>query len=127
MQRLIGVQAQVMSAAELSLGARVAGLKREQVQAPLWQDRTLLKTWTMRGTIHVFAAAELPLVVAVRTAGAMGSDTSAAWDLLRGSTTRLCAVRDVLGAEPMPREIPASRVAEQMQTPEMRRALLESS
>ncbi len=67
-QRMIGAQAQVMSAAELSLGARVTALTQEQVQQALWQDRTLVKTWAMRGTIHVFAAADLPLVVAARGA-----------------------------------------------------------
>src|SRR6476620_2003185 len=68
-QRVIGAQAQVMSAAELALGARVEGLTREQVQQALWQDRTLVQTWAMRGTIHVFAAEDLPLVVAARCAG----------------------------------------------------------
>ncbi|HVF99202.1 MAG TPA: crosslink repair DNA glycosylase YcaQ family protein, partial [Chloroflexia bacterium] len=62
-ERVLGVQAQVMSAAELSIGVRVDGLKREEVQRALWQDRTLVKTWAMRGTIHVFAAEDLPLVV----------------------------------------------------------------
>jgi DNA glycosylase AlkZ-like len=47
-QRMIGVQAQVMSAAELSIGARVDGLTRADVQRALWQDRTLVKTWAMR-------------------------------------------------------------------------------
>ena len=45
--RALGVQAQVMSAAELSIGARVDGLKRADVQRALWQDRTLVKTWAM--------------------------------------------------------------------------------
>src|SRR5919112_6858944 len=67
-KRVLGVQAQVMSAAELSIGARVDGLKRADVQKALWQDRTLVKTWAMRGTIHLFAAEDLPLIVAARCA-----------------------------------------------------------
>src|SRR5829696_3311779 len=67
-ERVLGVQAQVMSAAELSIGVRVAGLSREDVQRALWQDRTLVKTWAMRGTIHLFAAEDLPLIVAARCA-----------------------------------------------------------
>ena len=63
-ERVLGVQAQVMSAAELSVGARVDGLKQEDVERALWEDRTLVKTWAMRGTIHVLAAEDLPLVVA---------------------------------------------------------------
>src|SRR5918911_646621 len=68
-ERVLGVQAQVMSAAELSIGARADGLKRADVQKALWQDRTLVKTWAMRGTIHLFAAEDLPLVVAALCAG----------------------------------------------------------
>src|SRR5215210_7484770 len=67
-ERVLGVQAQVMSAAELSIGTRVDGLKRTDVQRALWQDRTLVKTWAMRGTIHLFAAEDLPLIVAARRA-----------------------------------------------------------
>src|SRR5438045_1119716 len=66
---VLGVQAQVMSAAELSVAVRVDGLKRADVQKALWQDRTLVKTWAMRGTIHLFAAEDLPLMVAARCAG----------------------------------------------------------
>src|SRR3954447_4136978 len=67
-ERVLGVQAQVMSAAEMSIGARVEALKRADVQGALWQDRTLVKTWAMRGTIHVFASHDLPLIVAARCA-----------------------------------------------------------
>ena len=59
--RLCGLHAQVMSSAELTLWARVEGLKRQAVQRALWQDRTLVKTWAMRGTLHLLPAAELPL------------------------------------------------------------------
>src|SRR5258706_10640507 len=47
-RRTGGIQAQVMSAAELALWARVDGLTPEAVQAALWQKRTLVKTWAMR-------------------------------------------------------------------------------
>ena len=50
--RLCGLHAQVMSSAELTLWARVEGLKRQAVQRALWEDRTLVKTWPMRGTLH---------------------------------------------------------------------------
>src|SRR5438128_12404152 len=62
-----GIQAQVMSAAELALGARVDGLSPQDVQSALWQDRTLVKTWAMRGTLHLIAASDLPLYVAARS------------------------------------------------------------
>jgi hypothetical protein len=55
-----------MSAAELALCTRVEGLVPRDVYSALWQDRTLLKTWAMRGTLHLLAASELPLYVAAR-------------------------------------------------------------
>src|SRR5690348_9108383 len=61
-----GIQAQVMSAAELAMCTRVEGLSPHDVQSALWQDHTLVKTWAMRGTLHFLAAKELPLYVAAR-------------------------------------------------------------
>jgi hypothetical protein len=61
---LVAVQAQVMGSAELAIGARVEGATRQVVQDALWRDRTLVKTWAMRGTLHLVAARELPELVA---------------------------------------------------------------
>jgi uncharacterized protein YcaQ len=63
--RLCGLHAQVMSSAELTLWARVENLERVAVQRALWEDRTLVKTWAMRGTLHLLPAGELPLWHAV--------------------------------------------------------------
>jgi uncharacterized protein YcaQ len=59
--RLCGLHAQVMSSAELTLWARVEDLDRSAVRRALWEDRTLVKTWAMRGTLHLLPARELPL------------------------------------------------------------------
>ncbi|MYB76676.1 MAG: winged helix DNA-binding domain-containing protein [Chloroflexi bacterium] len=59
-----GIQAQVMSAAQLALRARIHGLAAPEIEHALWQDRTLVKVWCMRGTLHVLPARELPLYVA---------------------------------------------------------------
>lgn len=59
--RLCGLHAQLLSSAELSLWARVEGLRQGAVQKALWQDRTLIKTWAMRGTLHLLPSNELPL------------------------------------------------------------------
>jgi hypothetical protein len=128
--RALGVQAQVMAAAELSMGARVDGLTREQTQRALWQDRALVKTWAMRGTIHVFAAEDLPLVVAARCA--QGGRHWLRHFLQLGFTEAqydafLRAVPEALGEAPVTREALAQSVAERMNAPEVRRALLESS
>jgi len=56
-----GIQAQVMSAAELALGARVAGLTQQDVRDELWERRRLVKTWSIRGTLHLLAADDLPV------------------------------------------------------------------
>jgi hypothetical protein len=129
-ERVLGVQAQVMSAAEVAIGARVEGLTREQVQQALWRDRTLVKTWAMRGTIHIFAAADLPLVVAARCAGGGRYRLN---DFLQFGFTEaqydefLRAVPEVLDDAAMTREALANGVAERMKTPAVRRALLETS
>jgi Winged helix DNA-binding domain len=57
--RIGGLHAQVMSSAELTLHARVEGLDREAVSRALWEDRSLVKLWAMRGTLHLLPAAEL--------------------------------------------------------------------
>lgn len=59
--RLCGLHAQVLSSAELTLWARVDGLKRNAVQRALWEDRTLVKTWAMRGTLHLLPSFEMAL------------------------------------------------------------------
>jgi hypothetical protein len=59
--RIAGLHAQVMSSAELTLWARVDGLRPDAVRRALWEERSLVKTWAMRGTLHLLPAAELPL------------------------------------------------------------------
>jgi hypothetical protein len=58
---LCGAHAQVLSAAELSIGRRIAGATRADVQRALWQKRALVKTFGPRGTIHLLPAADLPM------------------------------------------------------------------
>jgi hypothetical protein len=59
-----GTHAQVLSAAELSIALRLPGATRETVQAALWADRSLVKTFGPRGTVHLLPAAELPAWIA---------------------------------------------------------------
>jgi hypothetical protein len=56
-----GIHAQMISAAELSIGMRVAGVTRQDVRAALWQRRGLVKTYGPRGTVHVLAADDVAL------------------------------------------------------------------
>ena len=58
---LCGAHAQVLSAAEFSIGRRIAGATRTDVQRALWEERTLVKTFGPRGTIHLLPATDLPM------------------------------------------------------------------
>jgi hypothetical protein len=65
-RRMNGVHAQVMSAAELSIGARSSAESPEAVRDQLWETRKLVKTWAMRGTLHLLAAEDLGLYMAAQ-------------------------------------------------------------
>jgi len=56
---ICGLHAQLMSSAELSLWARIDGLERDAVHEALWEQRTLVKLWATRGTLHLLPSAEL--------------------------------------------------------------------
>ena len=58
---LCGAHAQVLSAAELSIGRRIAGATRSDVRRALWQERALVKSFGPRGTVHLLPAADLPV------------------------------------------------------------------
>jgi hypothetical protein len=105
----------VQASAELQLAARVDGITQQDVRDALWRDRTLVKAWTLRGTLHLHPAEELPLWLAARSrrqeldewrdpAGvvhpAVGADEAAelrtaVWEALDGR----CLPRDELTAE----------------------------
>jgi hypothetical protein len=58
---ICGAHAQVISAAELSVGLRLAGATRMTVREALWTERSLIKTRGPRGTVHLLASADLPM------------------------------------------------------------------
>lgn len=63
-----GVQAQVGTAAGLAIGARVADVTQRDVWEELWQRRGLVKTYSLRGTLHLHPADEMPLWTAAQRA-----------------------------------------------------------
>jgi hypothetical protein len=69
-----GVQAQVLSAAGLALHARTDGLTSASVDRARLRDRSIVLTWTMRGTLHLIAAEDhgwlVPLTTEPRIANA---------------------------------------------------------
>ncbi|MEV6416031.1 winged helix DNA-binding domain-containing protein [Kribbella sp. NPDC051718] len=56
---MAGAHAQVLSAAEISVALRMDGGTREDVQRALWDDRSLVKTFGPRGTVHLLPTDEL--------------------------------------------------------------------
>ena len=64
--KICGLHAQVMSSAELTLWARVEDLEPGMVGEALWEHRSLVKTWAMRGTLHLLPANELTTWVATQ-------------------------------------------------------------
>lgn len=64
-ERICGAHAQIMSTVPLALAARVNGLTAAGIDETL-EERELVKTWAMRGTLHVFTARDLPLYCAAQ-------------------------------------------------------------
>lgn len=58
---MCGAHAQVLSAGELSVGLRSDGLSQADVRRALWEERSLVKTFGPRGTVHLLPTADLPL------------------------------------------------------------------
>ncbi len=115
---LYGIHAQVMSAAELALAARLDGLAPQDVQAALWQDRSLVKTWAMRGTLHLLTADDFVLHAAARTVDPRGwIDFEAHGISPQQAALFMEAVPEVLSSEPMTREQLAAAVTEQVGIP----------
>jgi Winged helix DNA-binding domain len=112
---IAGLHAQVMSSAELTLAARVEGLEPDAVRRALWEDRSLVKTWAMRGTLHLLPAAEFPLWQAARSTTRLWE--SGAWQRGFGVTLdelqRLNdAIAQALDGQLLTREELATRVGE---------------
>ncbi|MFE5858080.1 winged helix DNA-binding domain-containing protein [Streptomyces sp. NPDC056500] len=66
---MLAAQAQVLSAAELSVALRLGGgATRTTVRDALWTDGSLVKTYGPRGTIHLLARDDLPMWTGALTA-----------------------------------------------------------
>ncbi len=123
-----GLHAQVMSAAEGIAGARVDGLTPDTIRDALWQDRTLVKTWAMRGTLHLLPAREFPLYRAALSTRA--SYLNLAWVKYHGlqsleeADAIIEGVRQALDGRCLTREQLATTLAEQSGLPHLRAVLL---
>ena len=58
-----GVQAQVTVMSRIALRARIRDLTADDVERALEEKRTLVKTWSMRGALHLHRSKDLPVVL----------------------------------------------------------------
>ncbi len=56
---IAGAQAQVLSAAQLSIWARIKGAILRDLDSAIWEDHSLVKAWCMRGTLFLLPSDEL--------------------------------------------------------------------
>ena len=126
-----GIQAQVQSAAELALCTRIAGISPHDVKSALWQERALVKTWAMRGTLHLLPASELPLYVAAQDwqIHARWSKYFAEFGLTTSEQQEsyLAAIPHVLEQGPLTRQQLADAVAKQTGIAQVRDFILSES
>src|SRR3989475_7817675 len=73
---MAGVQAQLLSAAQISLWARTRGLSVDDVENALWRDRILVKSWCIRGALHIIPSKDFSVFV---RGGARRNARSMAW------------------------------------------------
>ena len=104
-RRVSGVHAQVAASAEAATALRSA--VEPHLERALHEDKTLVRTWAARGTLHLLPAADLPSWVAAMSTRTR--ETTGSWLKYHGITAEqmadvLAAVPDVLGGEPLTRE-----------------------
>lgn len=89
-----GIQAQVMSSAELACWTRTASVSRDAVHSALWKDRTLVRTSCMRQTLHLLPAADFSIYIIALRRSRMAA-------LLRGMARFGMTVKDLDGLNAM--------------------------
>ena len=117
-----GLHAQLMSSAELTAWARVEGLGPDDVASALWEDRALVKLWAMRGTLHLVAATDYPMLQAALATFAETRGT--AWlkllELTQADLDRtLTAIKEGLAGRILTREELAAEVGRRTGSPEL--------
>jgi winged helix DNA-binding protein len=125
--RTCGLHAQVMSSADLAAWARIDGLDSGDVRAALWRERTLVKTWGMRWTLHLFSTADFPVYLAAFRA--FGHFRRERWLTSYGITADdmnalLESFQATLTGDGLTREQLADAVAQQSGRPYLRDKLL---
>ena len=100
-----GVQAQVASSAAQAVAIRSKRLP--DIEHLLWEKRRLVKTWAMRGTLHLLSASEIGVWIAALRQRPW--KITPAWEKYHGIRKSQLdsltgAIPDVISGEPMTRE-----------------------
>lgn len=119
--RLIGLHAQLASAAELIAAVRTPSYALGDIDAALWQRRDLVRTWGMRGTLHLFPTDELPLLVAAFTQRQYPKLTPS-WEKYHGISVDdlrrvTAAIGDILPGKVLTREELAAEIGRKVKAP----------
>jgi hypothetical protein len=113
----VGIQAQEPLAARLALRARCEGLMPATVDAALLENRSLIRTWCLRGTLHLVAAQDLSWLLALLAPGIIRGGARRRDQLGLDGATGHRAVRALEGMlrreGPLTRAQIAARLAEQ--------------
>jgi hypothetical protein len=117
-----GVQAQVTSSAQFTVGLRSPTTTADQLDTALWTDRTLVRTWAMRGTLHWLASSEYALWIAALSTREWRITPS--WERYHGLTAQELAaiteaIPDALTGGPLTRDELAERLAELTGSPHL--------
>jgi hypothetical protein len=99
-RRVVGIQAQDATAAALSIRARTEGLTAADVERAI-EERRLVRTWLMRGTLHLVAAEDAGWLHALFAPRALRSERRALAQLgvIEAEQARAVEViRETLGA-----------------------------
>jgi hypothetical protein len=101
-RHLVAIQAQLVRPAALAVRARTRGLHASDVAAAVRDDRSLVRQWLLRGTLHLVAADDLRWLQAALGphAARAGRPRRLQLGLTDGVVERgLAAIADVLAAE----------------------------
>jgi hypothetical protein len=124
-RRLCGIHAQVMSCAEMAIGIRGSGATPADVRREIGSERSLVKTWAMRGTLHLVPAEDLPLYTAALSIRARSF--TAMWVRYGvDMPTILATIPEALDGRCLTREALAREVARISGQPELSEALMGS-
>jgi len=96
-------------------------LSPQDIQDALWQDRTLIKTWMMRQTLHLFPAADFPTYIAARRSTDINWPSIFDKQGIDRATldAYLAASAEILGSGPLTRQQFVEAVHGRLKSPEL--------